>query len=108
MYPVVPVLVSTFSQLLPDVLTTRIISPRFSISWDPWADGKTKTFGSWGRFYDRLFLDSVTGERLAAGLDQRAGTKDPKNMLNKWADVESAFREWAESLRAKLEKVRGA
>jgi len=38
------------------------ISPRFSISWDPWADGKTKTFGSYGRFYDRLFLDSVTGE----------------------------------------------
>ena len=38
------------------------ISPRFSVSWDPWADGKTKTFGSYGRFYDRLFLDSVTGE----------------------------------------------
>lgn len=53
-------------------------------------------------------LDSVTGERLAAGVDQRAGTKDPKNMLNKWADVESAFTEWAETLRAKLEQVRGA
>jgi len=37
-------------------------SPRFSISWDPWADGKTKAFGSWGRFYDRLFLNTVTGE----------------------------------------------
>ncbi len=53
-------------------------------------------------------VDSVTGERLAAGLDQRAGTKDPKNMLDKWGDVESAFKEWAETLRAKLEKVRGA
>jgi len=38
------------------------VSPRFSVSWDPWADGKTKTFASWGRFYDRLFLDTVTGE----------------------------------------------
>jgi len=38
------------------------ISPRFSISWDPWADGKTKTFGSWGRYFDRLFLATVTGE----------------------------------------------
>ena len=38
------------------------ISPRFSISWDPWSDGKTKMFGSIGRFYDRLFLDTITGE----------------------------------------------
>ncbi len=38
------------------------VSPRFSISWDPWADGKTKAFGSWGRFYDRLFLNTITGE----------------------------------------------
>jgi len=52
-------------------------------------------------------IDSVTGERLAAGVDQRAGTKDPKNMLNKWGDVESAFEEWAEKLRARLESLRG-
>ncbi len=38
------------------------VSPRFSVSWDPWADGKSKTFASWGRFYDRLFLSTITGE----------------------------------------------
>jgi outer membrane receptor protein involved in Fe transport len=38
------------------------LSPRFSVSWDPWADGKTKVFGTWSRFYDRLFLATVTGE----------------------------------------------
>ncbi|HXI04055.1 MAG TPA: carboxypeptidase regulatory-like domain-containing protein [Candidatus Saccharimonadales bacterium] len=38
------------------------LSPRFSVSWDPWADGKTKVFGTWGRYFDRLFLDTVAGE----------------------------------------------
>jgi hypothetical protein len=38
------------------------LSPRFSVSWDPWADGKTKAFGTWGRFFDRLFLNTVSQE----------------------------------------------
>jgi len=38
------------------------LAPRFSVSWDPFADGKTKVFGNWSRFYDRLFLATVTGE----------------------------------------------
>lgn len=38
------------------------VSPRFSLSWDPWADGKTRLFGNWGRYYDRLFLSVVSGE----------------------------------------------
>ncbi|MGH9870684.1 MAG: TonB-dependent receptor [Candidatus Polarisedimenticolia bacterium] len=38
------------------------LAPRVSVSWDPWADGKTKFFGTAGRFYDRLFLATITGE----------------------------------------------
>ncbi len=38
------------------------LAPRISVSWDPWADGKTKTFGNWSRYYDRLFLDTIRGE----------------------------------------------
>jgi len=53
-------------------------------------------------------VDSATGERLLAGVDQRAGTKDPRNMLNKWADVDSAFKEWGERLRKRLESLRGS
>lgn len=53
-------------------------------------------------------VDSATGRRLAAAVDQRAGTKDPSNMLDKWADLESAFKEWAEMMRARLESLRGA
>jgi hypothetical protein len=38
------------------------LSPRLSVSWDPWADGKTKVFGNWSRYYDRLFLGTISGE----------------------------------------------
>jgi hypothetical protein len=32
------------------------LSPRIGVAWDPWSDGKTKLFGTWGRYYDRIFL----------------------------------------------------
>jgi len=43
-------------------ITNENLSPRVSFSWDPMADGKTKIFGTWGRFYDRLFLGTISGE----------------------------------------------
>src|SRR2546427_10421800 len=33
-----------------------------SVSWDPWSDSKTKVFVNWGRFYDRLFLETIIPE----------------------------------------------
>ena len=35
------------------------VAPRLSLTWDPWADGKSKAFASWNRFYDKLFLNSM-------------------------------------------------
>jgi hypothetical protein len=43
-------------------LTNNNLAPRISVSWDPWADGRTKLFATWGRYYDKLFLDTVIGE----------------------------------------------
>jgi outer membrane receptor protein involved in Fe transport len=43
-------------------LTNNNLAPRLSVSWDPWADSKTKVFANWGRFYDKLFLGVVTPE----------------------------------------------
>ena len=37
-------------------------SPRLSVGWDPWNDGKTKFSISAGRFYDKIFLGVVTTE----------------------------------------------
>ncbi len=44
------------------------LSPRLSVSWDPGAAGRNKLFGTWGRYYDRLFLGTVA---LEMGSKQR-------------------------------------
>jgi len=46
-------------------------SPRFSISWDPWSNGKTRFFASWNRFYDKVNLAVITREQ---GPDLRGRT----------------------------------
>jgi hypothetical protein len=51
-------------------------------------------------------LDSVTGERLAAAVDERWGTKSPTTMFSKWGDVEKACDFWAERIRKRLESLR--
>jgi len=39
------------------------LAPRLSLSWDPWADGKTQVIASWGRYYDKLFLNTMSLEQ---------------------------------------------
>jgi len=53
------------SQRVPSPIQVSNNNPslRFSISWDPWSDGRTKLFGTWGQYYDRLFLGSTTVEQ---------------------------------------------
>ncbi len=43
-------------------ITNNNLAPRLSMSWDPWADGKSKVTAGWGRFYDKLFLQTVIWE----------------------------------------------
>ncbi|HZM71083.1 MAG TPA: TonB-dependent receptor, partial [Candidatus Cryosericum sp.] len=50
-------------------LTNNNLAPRIAVSWDPWADSKTKITASWSRFYDKLFLNSIIPEE---GPDQIA------------------------------------
>jgi hypothetical protein len=50
------------------------------------------------------FLDSVTGERLAAGVDQKLGSPiDGLSGLTRLGAARAAFRDWARELRAALE-----
>jgi carboxypeptidase family protein/TonB-dependent receptor-like protein len=44
------------------VLTNNNLAPRLSVAWDPMADGRTKLFATWGRYFDKLFLSTVVGE----------------------------------------------
>jgi len=53
---------ATFQEREAFRLTNNNLAPRVSMSWDPWADSKTKVFVNWGRFYDRLFLQTIIPE----------------------------------------------
>ena len=44
-------------------ITNNNLAPRLGASWDPQGDGRTKVFGAWGRYYDRLFLSTIVGEQ---------------------------------------------
>ena len=50
------------------------------------------------------FLDSVSGERLAAGVDQKLGRRvDGPAALTRFGQAHRAFREWARELRVALD-----
>jgi len=51
-------------------------------------------------------LDGVTGERLAAAVDRRAGTKALRGGVSKWSDVQNAFDYWSDKLRTRLTELR--
>jgi hypothetical protein len=44
-------------------LTNNNLAPRVAVSWDPSSTGRAKLFATWGRFYDRLFLNTIVGEQ---------------------------------------------
>ena len=44
-------------------ITNNNLAPRLAASWDPQGTGRTKIFGAWGRYYDRLFLNTIVGEQ---------------------------------------------
>ncbi|HZN03293.1 MAG TPA: hypothetical protein VFD06_06855, partial [Candidatus Polarisedimenticolia bacterium] len=43
-------------------LTNNNLAPRLAVAWDPFFDGRTKLFATWGRYYDKLFLNTIVGE----------------------------------------------
>ena len=51
-------------------------------------------------------LDSVTGERIAAVIDRRAGTKSMLTKPTRWGDVQDAFNFWARRMQTNLALLR--
>ena len=51
-------------------------------------------------------VDSLTGKRLGAAVDERAGGKTLSGVGSTWDDVEKAFDYWAERLGKRLEELR--
>jgi hypothetical protein len=52
--------------------------------------------------------DGATGDLLAAAVDRRVGGKSLAGSTDSWADVETAFKYWAQRLRYRLCTERGA
>lgn len=51
-------------------------------------------------------LDSVTGQRLAAVVDRRAGSKSLAGKYSRWGDVQDAFSFWARRMQTNLALLR--
>jgi hypothetical protein len=51
-------------------------------------------------------VDSLSEQRLGAGVDTRAGTKALRGLGGTWKDVYNAFDYWAERIREHLAEVR--
>jgi hypothetical protein len=50
--------------------------------------------------------DSVTGRRLMAAVDARAGGKTLRGGFGKWSDVRNSFDFWSQRLRTRLAELR--
>jgi hypothetical protein len=72
-------------------ITNANLAPRLAVSWDPGSDGRSRLFATWGRFYDKLFLQVVAMEQgpetvfryyqfEPAGVDFQTG--EPNNQLS--------------------------
>ena len=51
-------------------------------------------------------LDSLSGERLMAAVDERAGAKALRGAFGTWNDVKEAYDYWANRLRVRLAELR--
>jgi hypothetical protein len=86
----------TISTVVPQLM---LISTAVGLSADV-----AKTVGT--ATVEAELLDSVTGERLAAAVDQRAGTKSlfTTRTFSTWGDVEAAANYWSERVAQFLVK----
>jgi len=62
------------------------ISPRIGISWDPWNDGKTRAFAHWGRYHDRLRLETALVESGPDYLSFTFGPNPVTHLIQPGAD----------------------
>ncbi len=92
------------SKVVLDTLTTVIPQTRLLATGAQLAADNSATTGK-ARAEAEL-LDSLTGERLVAAVDERYGTKALRGSVKKWSDVKSAFSLWAERMRLRLGELR--
>jgi hypothetical protein len=90
----------------PDVMRVRVAITNLELpkrTFKSLMTGKGPGIGEISMEFESL--DSVTGERIAAGVDQRTGTR--LESLRRFSTAEDAFKFWAQRLRLRLDEVHG-
>ena len=88
-----------------DTVSTVVLSPIYALDADRKVAKSTHLFVGHANLEGRL-VDSISGELLAAGIDQRAGGRLLGKGTGFWRDVENAFDYWAAKIRWRLCKQR--
>lgn len=89
-----------------DSISTVVLSPIYALDMDRKVASSTRLFVGHANVEARL-VDSISGELLGAGIDQRAGGKKLGKGTGFWRDVENVFDYWAAKIRWRLCKQRG-
>jgi hypothetical protein len=89
-----------------DTISTVILSPIIALDQDKKVAKATYIFVGHANVEGRI-VDSMSGELLGAGIDQRAGGKKLGKGTGFWRDVENVFDYWAAKIRWRLCKQRG-
>ncbi len=58
------------------------IAPRLGFSWDPWNKGKAKIFGTYGRYYDKIFYSVPLQEQFPILFNVRYGINPENNRID--------------------------
>ena len=89
-----------------DSISTVALSPIYALDMDRKVASSTHLFVGHANVEARL-VDSMSGELLGAGIDQRAGGRKLGKGTGFWRDVENVFDYWAAKIRWRLCKQRG-
>ncbi|MFA9561971.1 MAG: DUF3313 domain-containing protein [Nitrospirota bacterium] len=89
-----------------DSISTVALSPIYALDKDRKVASSTHFFVGHANVEGRI-VDSMSGELLGAGIDQRAGGRKLGKGIGFWRDVENVFDYWAAKIRWRLCKQRG-
>ena len=89
-----------------DTISTVALSPIYALDKDRKVASSTHFFVGHANVEGRI-VDSMSGELLGAGIDQRAGGRKLGKGVGFWRDVENVFDYWAAKIRWRLCKQRG-
>ena len=93
----------------PDVLRVRaaITGLRTAPAGQAASDGLEVALSLVGARIESEYRDSVTGERLAAVLDQRDGRQavTHRSVVASWSEAEAALEAWARLIRARIDML---